>query len=54
MSPLHFAELWRFFFDEKKEGLEAYEKGRDEVYSILTKNQHRILSFGLDNYLNQA
>lgn len=54
MSPLHFAELWRFFFDEQWEKLEEYTQSRDEIYEILKKNQHRILSFGLENYLDQS
>lgn len=52
LSPLEFAQLWRIFLRNDLLPKE-YEKTKESILSILSKNQHRLLSFGTDNYLDQ-
>lgn len=51
LSPLEFAQLWRIFLANELLPKE-YSSTIDEIYTILSKNQHRTLSFWLDNYLD--
>ena len=44
LSPLEFAQLWRIFL--RNDLLpEEYTKTKESILSILSKNQHRLLSF---------
>ncbi len=52
LSPLEFAQLWRVFLANELLP-EHYAATKQSILSILSKNQHRLLSFGIDNYLDQ-